>query len=123
MWNKHSRSRGYAALCSVIILAAVLTSLIFMSQQMAFDSRLNALESGYALQARQLAESCVTVARIRMLTSNAYMPHDDRVSLGQDASGHLLECTIQEVAILGGVHVVSAFATYREATVFVHTSI
>ncbi len=98
--KKYDRERGFIALISTVIIAAILLAMMASTEFASFYARSDAFNSENTYAARALAASCINVALLALATSTApasYNPIDQSVAVDTDIRGNLETCTIKSV--------------------------
>lgn len=112
--NYYTEQRGFIALMSTIVISAIVLALMMSTGLASFYARFDALGSENKREAFALAESCVNVGLLALATSSDaahYAPNNQIVSVGTDAWGNPLTCTIKNILYNGSDATVDTYAS------------
>lgn len=112
--NYNNPQRGFVALISAIVMSAVLMAFMASVGTASFYARFDALGIENKRESIALAESCVDTALLALATSTDpthYDPSGRAITIGTDAQGNAMTCTIKDVVQAGGDVTISAYAS------------
>ena len=117
-FNLPQRQRGFIALISTIIIAAILFAVMGSTEYASFYARSDALGSENERAALALAESCINIALLALATSTDpadYDPTDQIFVVDSDSRGMPRTCSIASVAHAGSEVTVNAYASVGDS--------
>ena len=113
----HSQ-RGFIALMSTIVIAAILLAMMASTGMASFYARFDALGVENKRAALALAESCMNVALLGLATSTDptdYDLIDQIINIGTDARGNSMTCTIASVKHTGQDVTINTYASVDDS--------
>ncbi|KKT81242.1 MAG: hypothetical protein A3B99_05100 [Candidatus Yanofskybacteria bacterium RIFCSPHIGHO2_02_FULL_44_12b] len=110
MIRNHNRQRGYIALISSVIIAAVLMAVVFGLAYTSFTARFNILDSEYKEASYHLAEACFDNALVKLIAEPAIYTGNESITLDT------YTCTIRPITLSGGRYIIETISTVSGAT-------
>jgi len=114
----HDSQRGFIALMSTIVMAAILLSIMASTQFASFYARSDALGIENQRAALALAESCVNIALLALATSSdpeEFDIHESVFAVDTDFRGRPRTCTILNVTHSGVDVEISTYASVDDS--------
>lgn len=104
------RTRGFAALISVLIISAILVALTLTVSTSSFFARADLLDTESKVAAANLARGCVHAALLKIAENSAYTPPigGERISIKEGST-----CTIISITPSGSRALITTSATVR----------
>ena len=101
---RFSNQKGYIALISSFILSGIIITLTFILAGSSLLGRYNTLIANDKKTSRFLAESCLEVARLRLVQNSSYAGNET-VTIGSNT------CTIQPIQSATGQKIITAISS------------
>lgn len=102
-------NHGYIAIATAIVIAAIITTVTFVLAGSALLGRYTALIISDKKTSRFLAESCLEVARLKLVQNSGYTGNENIV-LGWGS------CTIETIMTDGSNRIITSSATFNQGT-------
>ena len=101
---RFSNQKGYIALVSSFILSGIIVTLTFILAGSSLLGRYNTLIANDKKASRFLAESCLEVARLRLVQNSSYAGNET-ITIGSGT------CTIQPIQSATGQKIITAISS------------
>jgi hypothetical protein len=116
--NARERQRGFVALIAVLIISAMLVGFMTSVGMASFYARFDTLGSENKREALALAGSCINAGLLALATSTdpaLYDPAGQVITVGADARGDSMRCTIRDAIHEGATVTIRSYASVDDS--------
>ena len=101
--------KGYIALISSIIIAAILMTVVFSLGYTSFTARFNILDSEYKERSYDLAKACMDIALLKLINEPSSYTGNESIIFNGEA------CSILDITSSGGQYTLKSKASVSKA--------